>query len=114
MEDSDCGGVRYHCQCALCKERKQGRNTQYCGECRKTIEACKKDAEDNDWMRDFRTMAEHPDTFTAMMQEFELQCPKPGRGRGKKRAKFDTDMLPSRLMEQPIDPTPRPSAEVSH
>ena len=114
MEVSDCGAVRSDCQCSLCKERKRIRNAQFCGECRKTIEACKKDAEDHDWMEDFKNMAQHPETFTAMMQEFSLQCPPPGRGRGKRRNRFDTDMLPSRLRRvPPIDPVPRSSAEVS-
>ena len=115
MGDSDCGNVHSSdCKCSLCKVRKHGRSTQYCRECRKDVEACKKDAADNDWMSDCEAMAEHPDTFTAMMRESLLQCPKPGPGRGKRRNQFDTSMLPTRLMKQPSDPMPRSSAEVSH
>ena len=68
MEDSVCGGVQSDCKCGLCKVRKQGRITQYCGECRKYGKALRKDAETHDWLSDFETMTEHADTFSAMMQ----------------------------------------------
>ena len=113
MEDSVCGGEQSDCKCGLCKVRKQVRRAQYCAECRKDIDALKKDAEANDWMSDFENMKEDEKTFTAMMQEFLLHCPKPGRG--SKRARFSLDWLPTRLREeQPSDSRPRSSAEVSH
>ena len=86
---------------------------QYCGECRKDVEACRKDAETNDWLSDFEAMKEHANTFSAMMQEYQLDCPKPGRG--KKRAQFSTHRLPTRLREgKPVDSRPGSPAEVSH
>ena len=114
MGDSDCGNVHSSdCHCSLCRVRKPKRKKEYCIECSKEVEACKNDAEDNDWMRDFEAMKEHPGTFTAMMREFLLQCPKPTPGRGHKRNFFDTSMLPTRLMKQPRDSAPRSSGEVS-
>ena len=112
MEDSVCGGVQSDCKCGLCN-KKRGRSGQYCAECRKDVEACWKDAEKNSWMDDFKNMQEHGDTFKALMKEYRLDCPKPGRG--KKRAQFSTDRLPTRLREgQPLDSRPRSPAEVSH
>ena len=113
MEDSVCGSVQSDCKCALCKDRKQGRSGQYCAECRKDVEACWKDAETNSWMDDFKNMQGHGDTFKALMEEYRLDCPKPGRG--KKRAQFSTNKLPTRLRAgQPLDSRPRSPAEVSH
>ena len=115
MGDSDCGNVHSSdCHCSLCKVRKPKRKQEYCIECSKEVEACKKDAEENDWLQDFMFHKAHPDTFTAMMREFQVQCPKKGPGRGHRRDPFDTSMLPTRLMKQPSDSAPRSSAQVSH
>ena len=114
MGDSDCSkGSSSECHCALCRVRPHKRKQEYCVQCSKEVEACQKDAKDNDWLEDFEFMKEHPETFTAMMREFQVQCPNRGRGRGHKRAQFNTDFLPTRLMKKPINSTPRSSADVS-
>ena len=115
MVDSNCGKVHSsECHCALCKVRPPKRKNEFCKECSKEVEACKKDAEQNDWLEDFEAQKESPATFLAMIQEYQIQCPKKGPGRGHRREPFNTDMLPTRLGGQNSNATPRSSADVSH
>ena len=114
MGDSDCSKNSHsECPCALCRVRPHKRKREYCAGCSKEVEACRKDAEENQWLPDFEAQKESADTFLAMLREYQLQCPKKGPGRGHKRAQFNTDFLPTRLMKPTSNSTPRSSADVS-
>jgi hypothetical protein len=115
MGDSDCSkNGSSDCQCALCRVRPPKRKQVYCAECSKEVEACRKDAEENQWLPDFETHRENSDLFLALMRAYQLHCPNKGPGRGKKRERFAVDLfLPTRLRDQTSNSTPRSSAHVS-
>ena len=116
MGASDCSkNGSPDCQCALCRVRPPKRKQVYCAECSKEVEACSKDAEENQWLPDFEAHQENSASFAALIQAYQLHCPKKGRGRGNKRDPFNVDwFLPSRLRDQTSNSTPRSSADVSH
>jgi len=115
MGDSDCSkGSSSECHCALCRVRPHKRKQEYCVACSKEVEACRKDAEENQWLPDFEAHQETSASFAALIQAYQLHCPKKGPGRGKKRDRFDFDLfLPTRLRDQTSNSTPRSSSDVS-
>ena len=113
MDDSDCS-KNGSSECALCRVRPHVRKKVHCAACSKEVEACRKDAEENQWLPDFETHRENADLFLALMRAYQLHCPNKGPGRGKKRDRFDLDLfLPTRLRDQTSNSTPRSSSDVS-
>lgn len=101
--------LEHACPCKLCADNIASRRNLYCKDCKKEIDACKKDAEVNDWTDKFELLSEAAPSFRAMMQAYSEACP--SRGRGKKRAKFDVRLLPSALNGQPSAARPRSEAQ---